>query len=144
MPRSRLPKSQVEISALKYYKKKLATEEKKLGRGITYDEDLAARGRELFGAKFNGVYPADVTRPFRGYSIVNLDGKNEPGSHWVAEANTLIYDSFGRNGILRGSGVDQYTDPDAEQKVQEDNCGQRCLAWLCVYHDMGEKAAKLV
>jgi len=95
MPRSRLPKSQVEISALKYYKKKLATEEKKLGRGITYDEDLAARGRELFGAKFNGVYPSDVTRPFRGYSIVNLDGKDEPGSHWAALVVTVFLEVQG-------------------------------------------------
>jgi len=141
MPRE---KTQLERSALTHYHKKLREERKRLGEGITYEDDLRNRGKTLFGSKFNGVYAADEPRPFRGYNIINLDRSNEPGSHWVAEANSLIYDSFGRNGILRGSGSSQYTDPDAEQKVSEDNCGQRCLAWLGVYNDMGEKTAKLV
>ena len=141
---SRREKTQIEKSALRHYHKKLKAEEKRLGEGLTYEDDLRNRGKTLFGAKFNGVYAADESRPFSGYSIINLDNSNEPGSHWVAEANNLIYDSFGRDGILSGSGRTQYTDPDAEQEVQEDNCGQRCIAWLRVYHEMGEKAAKLI
>ena len=33
--------------------------------------------------------------------------------------------------------VNQWTDDDAEQHPLETNCGQRCLAALCVARDMG-------
>jgi hypothetical protein len=38
-------------------------------------------------------------------------------------------------------GFSQYTtrDEDAEQQLEEENCGQRSLAWLCVYHVYGRR-----
>ena len=52
----------------------------------------------------------------------------------------MAYDSFGRDvGFNR-----QMTDPDAEQDIIEVNCGQRCVAWLCVYHTMGANYAKYI
>jgi len=107
---------------------------------VTYNTTLGRIGRVLFGRLFLGVVARDElpASTDKKYLICNLDNRDMPGSHWIAIADNIIYDSFGRD-----LGFDGYvqTEDDAEQHVREDNCGQRCLAWLCVYHSFGPIAA---
>jgi hypothetical protein len=57
----------------------------------------------------------------------------------------IFYDSFGRPSksilpLLKGGNVIN-TEDDAEQKIQETNCGQRSCAWLLLFDRYGEKMA---
>ena len=116
--------------------------ERRLGRGVTVGNDLDTVGREAFGDyDWGGVYAKDGDwRGKKGYKIVNLDSKGQVGSHWVAIAGGMLYDSFGRKSILGETSL-QDVERDAEQLKIEDNCGQRCLAWLGVYRILGPQIA---
>jgi len=58
----------------------------------------------------------DIFSPKYGvYNTMN----GPPGEHWIACYNNYTYDSFGRDASQ-----------DAEQEESEDDCGQRCIAWL--------------
>lgn len=120
----------------------------------TYGGQLDYTGRQMLGNKWGGVYPSDAIPPpqiEKPYIIVNLDKRNEPGSHWVAIAydkgTNYVYDSFGRKttkilpALKQRGGFIKEADRDPEQSVDEDNCGQRCLAWLKVFNDLGKRAA---
>jgi hypothetical protein len=118
----------------------------------TGEDELKTVGEALFGDLFRGVYAADeLTVPRmllkNQCCIVNLDERESSGSHWIALAqdggDLLVYDSFGRS-IAIANGDVIHTENDPEQKMTEMNCGQRCLAWLCVYHRFGGDAALLV
>ena len=114
---------------------------------ITGEDELRKAGKHLFGRRFKGVFAADemtVPRMLRsGEScILNLDKRNQPGSHWIAivkDKEFITHDSFGRK--LTNS---RHTEDDAEQHIIEENCGQRCLAWLCVYYEYGGKCALMI
>jgi len=106
---------------------------KVLGDTSTSEDELRRAGRALFGDKFVGVFAADECCSEAGYSIVNTKARRTGGEHWLAFANGLMYDSFGRDQ----SG-------DAEQHVVQKDCGQRCLAWLCVYDELGADFAATV
>ena len=63
----------------------------------------------------------------------------------------MFYDSFGRNDTeiipnlkYSGNGKIINTDDDTEQEIMEENCGARCLAWLCLYDEYGEDTAILI
>jgi hypothetical protein len=124
-----------------------------LGPGETVDADLRKLGLHYFGYKFAGVFSSN-TIPFATnfrYCIANLDPTNKPGSHWIAIAKEkgrlLFYDSFGREttDILPDvHNRHQDVDHDAEQDIDEANCGQRCLAWLMMYDQFGSDIAKLI
>lgn len=124
-----------------------------LSNSTTFDTDLQKFGTRLFRQRFHGVYMIDeipstfdATRP---YGIINLD--RAPGTHWIAVAfhrslGLLVYDSFGRMNetpkeLTRLYGQSVVTDPDAEQTVDEKNCGARCFAWLCVMDVYGVREA---
>ena len=116
---------------------------------ITGEDELRKAGKHLFGRRFKGVFAADemtVPRMLRsGEScILNLDKRNQPGSHWIAivrgKKEFITYDSFGRRLTTNS----KHTEADAEQHIMEENCGQRCLAWLCVYYEFGEKCALMI
>lgn len=127
----------------------------KHGNDVTYSDFLMTEGRKRFGKKFAGVFPSDKVPKMKvgSYAIVNLDKSNEPGSHWVAvvkgSKKIYVYDSFGRasHQILRDSSIMgagttiSDTEHDAEQDVDEDNCGQRVLAWLELFNQHGWKVA---
>lgn len=131
-----------------------------LGNDTTYLNDLEKVGRKLFGVKFKGVYPCDKIPKLNDlspYCIANLDNSKQCGSHWIGIAKIhgknecLVYDSFGRSykkiiPILgyNGNGKIINTDRDIEQKVLENNCGERSMAWLCVYDKKGYKTAKSI
>ena len=107
----------------------------------------------MLGNKFKGVYPSDKIpklNKLQPYAILNLDNSSKPGSHWIAVAyddnnnNIVVYDSFGRNSqkiipnlynAYGGRVID--ADYDSEQRIKEDNCGQRSLAWLVIADNDG-------
>ena len=97
--------------------------ETKMGTGITYSTDLINKlGKHLFGIKFKGVYSSDDTIP-KGYVIVNVDKSNQPGSHWLAICDNLVYDSFGRktSKLIPHLTLKNYRDAeyDAEQTARK-------------------------
>lgn len=122
--------------------------ETRLGPGSTYTEQLDREAKNfLENHTWKGVFARDQDwkkHVGKGYMIVNLDTKEMKGSHWVAIANNLLYDSFGRTRILGPGANLRDVDRDAEQNILEDNCGQRCLAFLAVHKIYGPKVAKLL
>lgn len=128
------------LNALKYF-------EQVLGKGPTSTDQLLRLGQRTFGEDFRGVFARDEDwrrEMKRGYVIVNLDTSDLRGSHWVAVAGGLVYDSFGRVHVLGAEGDLKDVDRDAEQRRSEDNCGQRCLAWLTVYRICGRDIAQTI
>lgn len=140
------------MNADEVYKTILRKVEKKIGNETTFSNDLHNVAKSLLGHKFQGIFTADKlprltkTQP---YAIVNLDSSWEEGSHWIALAKSgkkvIFYDSFGRPAtsilpLLKGGNVVN-TEDDAEQKIEETNCGQRSVAWLMLFDKYGEKMA---
>jgi len=119
----------------------------KISSSETFDSQLSAICKGLFKG-FVGVYPKDripFTRFRNNNSLIfNLDNHNDPGSHWCAmykdKGNLYVYDSFGRIVLPSVSSI-IYTDPDKEQRNNETNCGQRCIAWLIIVHKYGIQKA---
>jgi hypothetical protein len=146
------------MNADEIYNTLLRRVEKMLGNETTFSNDLGNVAKSLLGSKFKGIFPADQlpkltkTQP---YAIVNLDSSWEEGSHWIALAKSgkkvIFYDSFGRpaKSILpllkpeRGGGGTTIvnTEDDAEQGVEETNCGQRSISFLLLFDKYGEKMA---
>ena len=131
-----------------------------IGNSITYMTQLQQVGRKLFKTKFKGVFASDkIPRltDIAPYCILNLDKSNEKGSHWIAliklkdTNDSIIYDSFGRdykaifpNVKLSGDGRIRNTDRDAEQKINEDDCGARSLAFICMFDKYGKDLSLLI
>lgn len=131
-----------------------------LGNGSTTTSVLAGHLRRLVGSRnFGGVFARDefdhkTLRPGQ-VAIVNTDTSKSAtgGTHWVGvgmsktEAGLLhVYDSFGRHDVL-GLGFTRKwkdTEDDAEQAEKEGNCGQRSLAWCCIFVELGERAAHYI
>lgn len=113
-----------------------------MGEGSTDGQALQQVGEHLFGTTFAGVFARDelpnVDTIANHFTICNLDSRGMVGSHWVATGCGMMYDSFGRDLNFHGFGL---TDQDAEQHITELNCGQRCLAWLCVCFAYGPDGA---
>lgn len=128
------------------------------GDKTTYLSELLRIGKKLFGVKFKGVFPSDKIPKLNDlspYAILNLDKSTESGSHWVAIAKhgdkTYLYDSFGRrdtqiisNLQFTGNGKIINTDNDAEQKVEEMDCGARSIAFLLFFDNWGPECALLI
>ena len=113
----------------------------------TGEDELRDAGQSLFGVRFQGVFAADeMTVPRmlldKQCCICNLSPRSSGGSHWIALAqdgdDLLVYDSFGR---VVADGDVLHSEDDAEQSLLEMNCGQRCLAWLCIFQKFGRQAA---
>ncbi len=132
-----------------------------LGDNLTFSKDLERLGKQLYGIKFKGVFSSDKiprVNEISPYAIINLDNSSEPGSHWVAiaydsdENSVYMYDSYGRKSTkilpslhrFYGAGIVVDSDSDAEQRMKENNCGQRSLAWLMVFDKNGSQKAKLI
>ena len=80
---------------------------KRLGKNTTTDNtELHRVGRELFGARFKGVYASDgipaltAKQPF---AVVNTKAAASGGEHWLGIARiprtgrVLAYDNYGRS-----------------------------------------------
>ena len=140
------------------YNQLVSVIEKRLGKNTTTDNtELHRVGRELFGARFKGVYARDGLPALTAkepYAVVNNKAAASGGEHWLGIARiprtgrVLVYGSYGRShktllpGALPPGSHD--TDRDIEQNVSELNCGQRSLAWLAVFDKLGPAAARLV
>lgn len=147
--------TRLEAKAEALYRRILARIEKRIGNTTTDENQLEDVGAELFGPSFRGVFASDRVPRLasdRPYCIANTDREGEAGTHWLALAvypstpNVFLYDSFGRPTRslvpwIRGSGKVVDSDLDAEQRESESNCGQRCLAWLVVFDELGPDAA---
>ena len=107
-----------------------------LGDQRTTEHQLNDAGSVLFGPKWGGVFAHDEPHPTT-YCLVNTGTRASGGSHWLAHAHGVWYDSFGRDEYGDKSG-------DAEQRKDEYDCGQRSLAWLCVVETSGVATAKLI
>lgn len=138
-------KKKAEDLYLKYYEKIRPM----IGTKTTYTDDLNKIGSQLFGKKFKGTWPSDHNPSLKnGQSmIINVDKKNEPGSHWLSvvkdKNNLYVYDSFGRHmsklipHFYKKHGRVKNTELDKEQKDYQLDCGLRTLASLAVYYDKG-------
>lgn len=143
-----------------------------VGKRVTFGRDLTKAGMKLFGMNYIGTFAADeipdsfgkdvteknITDRSPLYLIANLDDSNEPGSHWIAlafDAKTQkiwVYDSFGRstNKIIPilakqfGEKNLRMTEDDSEQKITEDDCGARSLAFLYIFDKHGAEVAKFI
>tara|TARA_R110000868_G_scaffold216919_2_gene467061 strand:- start:1877 stop:2347 length:471 start_codon:yes stop_codon:yes gene_type:complete len=130
------------------------------GDKSTFMNDLDRVGRKLLGIKFKGVFPSDKIpklNDLKPYCILNLDKSTESGSHWIALAkihgknSSLVYDTFGRANKkiipdlqYSGNGRIHDTDRDVEQKITQEDCGARSLAFLVVLDKYGVDVAKLI
>jgi hypothetical protein len=135
----------------KYYDNLVLLVESMLGHSdTTFNTDLNQIGKNLFKSKWKGVYSFDQipkNLSDKQMLIFNLDKSNEPGSHWCSlyqnKDKAIVYDSFGRRVLGSGKSI-IYTERDKEQKLIENNCGQRCLAWLILIQILGPQAALLI
>lgn len=149
---------EMKRKAEKYYKTVVNDMYKRIGKGVTYNDQLEKIGKKMFKKKFRGVFASDKIPELRkgDLLIANLDKSYEKGSHWVGigrdrkDGIVWVYDSFGRNihHILPGLWEQQSrqieiesTEKDAEQKLQDDDCGARSLAFLQLLHKHGSKWA---
>ena len=80
-----------------------------------------------------------------------MNTQHSPGEHWVAvhkgKTKTLFYDSFGRDPEELFPNISKKitsTEQDAEQRVEQTDCGQRCLAFLLICSIYGEEIAQMV
>jgi hypothetical protein len=131
------------MSPVQLYEQELKRFTQTMGTGLTYSNTLHEMGLREFPDRWKGIFMVDEMYPHRGYSIVNTDPVGQPGEHWVAVADGLLYDSFGRANLINNEALKD-TELDAEQLLEEENCGQRCLAWLSVHYQLGPQAAQSI
>lgn len=135
-----------------FYNQELKKFEKELGKDSTGLSELTRVGKQTFGKKYIGTFASDEKIHLKNGQccIVNTLPLGTPGEHWVAVAFNggcyILYDSFGRdNNEMEIENLDGLriclTEQDPEQHESENNCGQRCLAWLSVFFKLGEAAA---
>jgi hypothetical protein len=156
MPKTKL-KTKYELEIENVYKSILQYMKTILGNDTTFSTDLQKVGDKLFGSKFKGVFASDKLPKLdslKKYAIINLDNSSKPGSHWIGIAydnnddTLMVYDSFGRKSqkiipSLRQtySSIIKDTDYDSEQRIRQNDCGQRALSWLYVYDKLGPNKA---
>ena len=130
---------------------------KLLGKKTTTDNfELMQAGKQLLGDKFAGVYSSDQ-RPAlskkKPYAILNRKPASSGGEDWIAACmpstgKIMHYDSFGRSHrkLFPDRWEDEAIDTelDVEQDEQTTGCGQRSLAWLLLFDQLGSSAAKMI
>ncbi len=128
----------------------------KIFPGETNNYELNKYCKSLFGRKFSGVYSANTIPILKRMQscIINLDNSDKPGSHWIVVCRDnkkclYFYDSFGRkpqnilpNLLHRYNSYSiNYDGKDKEQRKNEENCGANCIAFICVYYELGPNFA---
>ena len=129
-----------------------------MGKKTTTDNfELMQVGKQLLGDKFAGAYSSDQ-RPAlskkKPYAILNTKPTSSGGGHWVGLARMppngkiMHYDSFGRSHrqLFPDRWEDEAIDTelDVEQDERTTECGQRSLAWLLLFDQLGSSAAKMI
>ena len=132
------------------------------GNAVTSNEDLIAIGRSVFKPLGNNVIrncDYDFKRMNGKYGIINID--NGPGIHWCSTFQSgrviTVFDSFDRRiqrlmvefctrAKREGYIVKQTKDKNhrREQRDEQSDCGQRCIAWLILSKAMGVEFASLI
>jgi hypothetical protein len=107
--------------------------------------------------KFSKKGKGQVIDQNPSYFIINVDGKNQPGSHWLAvyydpsnqHGHYYIYDSYARGlkglipKFIKTIGYDYVnTNKKSDQKDYEESCGARCISWLWAVKKYGINQAK--
>ena len=100
--------------------------------------ELNQVGEKLFGNLWNGALGRnEVRQKYKGgVALVNMDKKQygqASGTHWICLVQGHYYDPLLPNG----------EEMDIEQGDNEQNCGQRCVAYAMLYL-MNPNLAKLV
>ena len=104
----------------------------------TNSTELNDAGEKLFGELWDGALGRnEVQQKYKGgVAIVNMDKKQyglSNGTHWICLVKGHYYDPLLPNG----------KEMDIEQGDNEQNCGQRCVAYAMLYL-MDSSLAKLV
>jgi hypothetical protein len=138
-----------EYDIKNFYDESLRKIQDKIGNNTTNNIQLDKVGKEMFKNKFGGVYSQDeIPKSKTKYYIVNTDTSDKAGTHWVAVADKYIYDSFGRNTKQLGKYFKKHelipTNKNIEQSILENNCGQRCLAYLNTFNKYGAICNKII
>ena len=96
---------------------------------------------KLNNLNFLGVYARDKKPKLKKNDciIFNTDNHDKQGEHWVALCNNYVYDSFGSISIFKFNKKYNKTDKKPEQKIFEENCGYRCIAWILCCDKFGVK-----
>jgi len=116
----------------------------------TSNYELDEYGYKLL-KNYVGTYPSDKIPNLKNGEccIVNLDKSGMAGSHWTAiyhyKKNNYFYDSFGRRSITILN-IETVEDPDydAEQDINELNCGARSLSFLWCFENYGKDYAMTI
>lgn len=141
------------------YKKALIAE---LGPKALDDLTVNKVGKQLFGARWGGVWPIDRVRlkPNR-FLVVNTDPHHKPGEHWIAvycsKTRAYIYDSYGRpidklvplliDAVKKANMKIGHTnmEPHGEQVgFKSEVCGHCSLSFLLVVQAFGIARAKRI
>lgn len=130
---------------------------KLLGNNTTFMGELNNIGNRLFKKKYIGTFASDRIPVLKNNEMVilNLDKTGQSGSHWIAVKkigkNAYVYDSFGRKSYKiipsifnSGNGNIIDTDYDAEQNINENDCGARSMAFLILITYFGVDYAMLI
>lgn len=145
------PLKQYKMTANQLYDYVLKQVERQIGNKVTSGFQLDDLCRKSFGSQWAGIFPADKIPELNAVSckaIYNADKSGEPGTHWMAlyydenSGREYSYDSFGRKldsdkvykNVKRSQRLKfkESQEYDAEQTVKEENCGQRCVSFLCL------------
>ena len=92
-----------------------------MGEETTDENELNMAGLAMFPREWAGVFAADETPPKRGYCIQNTAPRASGGVHWLARANGLVYDSYGR----RSTAISLATQSKRETKRAAGRCASR-------------------
>ena len=102
------------------------------------------------------IHPINVLRSAKKkpYAILNTAPTSSGGEHWEGLARMpsngkiMHYDSFGRSHrqLFPDRWEDEAVDTelDVEQGERTTECGQRSLAWLLLFDQLGSSAAKMI
>lgn len=146
----------MEVRANIIYNKILQIIYLDLKKDTTYTQDLKQCAKKYLST-FKGVYASDEIPILKDSecAIINTDDSKGIGEHWTAiyrcGGDVYLYDSFGRNHvqilpslIKSNNGVVYDAEYDAEQIETENNCGQRCIAWLILCTEWGIEYGMLI
>jgi hypothetical protein len=119
-----------------------------VGTAETSTGELNKLGHRLMPGFYKGTFArgsAPANDGTRHLLIIN-QSTGPPGTHWVGcyrepGHEDLIFDTYGRGnmGLFSGRG----TDTDVEQHIDDDWCGQGCLAWGLVCKHLGQRAIEI-
>ena len=85
-----------EASALQAFARSYADITSVMGEETTDENELNMARLAMFPREWAGVFAADETPPKRGYCVRNTAPRASGGVHWLARADGLVFDSFGR------------------------------------------------